>query len=256
MKFRDKYCVISGGTSGIGFAVARRMVLEGARVTVLGRDEHKGRTAIEALGPQTSFLACDVSDALAVDEAFDTIERRYGRFEYAVNNAGVTTPYESVSQLSADDWDRVMRINASGPLYCMRRELRCIRLAPGGAIVNVSSCAGVVPIPNQAAYVASKAAVNAVTQVAALENACDNDQGFAVRVNAVAPGPTLGGMNSPERLAANPEGAKRKTDATAMKRFARPDEIAESILYLLSTESSYVTGAILGVDGGYHSGKS
>lgn len=255
MTFKDRNCVISGGTSGIGLVVAQQMVLAGANVIILGRDQNKGRKAIEILGSEAIFIVCDVSDSQSVDAAFDEIERRFEHLEFAVNNAGVTAPYAPISEISVSDWDRVMRINASGPLYCLRRELKCIRRAQGGAIVNVSSCAGVVAIAHQAAYTASKAAVNALTQVAAMENATDDEQGFAVRVNAVAPGPTLGGMNSLERLAANPVGTQRKKDATAMKRFANPEEIANSIMYLLSSKSSYITGTILSVDGGYHIGK-
>jgi len=119
----------------------------------------------------------------------------------------------------------------------------------------VSSCAGVMPMANQAAYVASKTALNALTQVAAMENACDSESRFAVRVNALAPGPTLGGMNSPERLAAHPENTQRKRDVTAMKRFAQPEEIADAIVFLLSKRSSYITGTVLSADGGYHIGK-
>ncbi|AKM04214.1 MULTISPECIES: SDR family NAD(P)-dependent oxidoreductase [Burkholderia cepacia complex] len=256
MMFNGKTCVISGGTSGIGLAVAERMVREGARVVILGRDGDKGRRVVEHLGPAAAFVACDVGDLASVEAAFDEIERRFEHFELAVNNAGVTAPYGPVAQISAASWEHVLRVNVSGPLYCMRRELQCIGRSPGGAIVNVSSCAGVVPIPNQAAYVASKAALNALTQVAAMESACDDGaDSYAVRVNAVAPGPTYGGMNSPERLAANPERTRLKAASTAMKRFAEPEEIAGSVVYLLGGESSYVTGTILNVDGGYQAGK-
>ena len=255
MTFNGKTCVISGGTSGIGLAVAERMVHEGAYVVMLGRDGDKGRRAVERLGSSAAFVACDVGDLASVEAAFDEIEHRFEHFELAVNNAGVTAPYGPVSQISAASWEHVLRVNVSGPLYCMRRELQHIRRLHGGAIVNVSSCAGVVPIPNQAAYVASKAALNALTQAVAMECACDSADGYAVRVNAVAPGPTYGGMNSPERLAANPERAKRKAASTAMKRFAKPEEIAGSVVYLLGRESSYVTGTILNVDGGYQAGK-
>ena len=125
----------------------------------------------------------------------------------------------------------------------------------GGSIVNVSSCAGVMAMPFQAAYVASKAALNALTQVVAMENACDRDGMHAVRVNAVAPGPIMGGMNSPERLAANPTGTKRKINATAMKRFGEADEVARAVLFLLGKEACFITGSVLSVDGGYHIGK-
>ncbi|WP_338001255.1 SDR family oxidoreductase [Pseudomonas brassicae] len=255
MEWKGKNIVITGGSSGIGLVLAQRLVEAQARVVLLGRSEEKGRAALETLSGDVDFIACDVADATAVQAAFGALQRRLGGLDHAVNAAGVTAPYAPISELNPADWARVMTINSHGPLYCLQQELRLISAKPGGSIVNVSSCAGVVPMPYQAAYVASKAALNALTQVAAMENACDGHGRHAVRVNAVAPGPTLGGMNTPERLQANPSGTQRKIAVTAMKRFAQPQEVADAVLYLLGGASSYITGTILSVDGGYHIGK-
>lgn len=255
MQFAGKTVAVTGGTNGIGLAIAQRLAVEGAQVVVLGRSAQKGQAALDVLGGQGSFIACDVAEAGAVRDAFAQIEARFGGLDHAVNAAGVTAPYAPVAQLNVSDWERVMRINLHGPLYCLQQELRLIAMKAGGAIVNVSSCAGVMPMPNQAAYVASKAALNALTQVVAMENACDRDGRHAVRVNAVAPGPILGGMNAPERLAANPAGTQRKINATVMKRFGEADEVADAVLFLLGASASYITGTVLSVDGGYHIGK-
>ena len=255
MHFNGKTVAVTGGSSGIGLMVARRLIAQGARVVILGRSQEKGRAALQELGDQAAFLTCDVADAASVNDAFSQVEARFGGLDHAVNAAGVTAPYAPIAELQTQDWDGVMRINIHGPLYCLQHELRMVSAKPGGSIVNVSSCAGVMAMPNQAAYVASKAALNALTQVAAMEHACDRDGRFAVRVNAVAPGPILGGMNSPERLKANPMGTQRKIDATVMKRFGEPDEVADAVLFLLGDTSSYITGSILSVDGGYHIGK-
>jgi NAD(P)-dependent dehydrogenase (short-subunit alcohol dehydrogenase family) len=125
----------------------------------------------------------------------------------------------------------------------------------GASIVNVSSCAGLLGVAAQSAYSTSKAALNMLTQVCALECAETMPGRHQIRVNAVCPGPTLGGMNSQERLRANPEATQHKIQVTAMKRFASPQEIADTILWLLSDSSSYVTGIVLPVDGGYSAGK-
>ncbi|MGE8112739.1 MULTISPECIES: SDR family NAD(P)-dependent oxidoreductase [Pseudomonas] len=255
MLFEGKIIAVTGGTNGIGLVVAQRLVSEGARVVVLGRSLEKGRAALQLLGERAAFIACDVADAATVRDAFGDIEVRFGGLDHAVNAAGVTAPYAAVADLQVEDWDRVMRINLHGPLYCLQQQLRLVARQAGGAIVNVSSCAGVMAMPNQAAYVASKTALNALTQVAAMENARDRDGRHAVRINAVAPGPILGGMNSPERLAASPANTQRKINATAMKRFGQADEVADAVLFLLGANASYITGSVLSVDGGYHIGK-
>lgn len=255
MGFAGKTSVIVGGTSGLGFAIAQKLVELGSRVAIMGRDKEKGEAAAAGIGDGAHFIECDVSDYRRVDAAFDELANKFQSLHFAINNAGVSGPHLPIRLMDPTVWERLMIVNCSGAFFCLRREIELIRRAPGGAIVNVSSCAGVLGVPNQAAYVASKAGLNLLTQVAAIENATDHDRGYAVRVNAVAPGPILGGMNTPERLAANPENTRRKIDVTAMKRFAQPEEVADSVLYLLGPGAAYVTGAILDVDGGYHAGK-
>jgi NAD(P)-dependent dehydrogenase (short-subunit alcohol dehydrogenase family) len=256
MMFRDKTVVVTGGSSGIGLAIAHRLIQEQAAVILLGRDTSKGREAEERLGSGARFIACDIASPTAVQRAFNEIGEAYDRLDFAVNNAGVTTAYGPIEQIDVAEWDRAISINLSGMFYCLQQELRMISHHPSGAVVNISSCAGLLAVPNQAAYVTSKASIHALTQVAALEFGEAREGRCAVRVNAVAPGPTLGGMNTPERLAAHPANTQRKLNATAMRRFAEADEIASAVLWLLGREASYVTGVVLPVDGGYGAGKT
>lgn len=255
MQFHGKTVTVTGGTNGIGLIIAQRLQAEGAHVAVLGRSVERGRAALDVLGRKATFIVCDVSEPAAVRDAFAEVEACFGHLDHAVNAAGVTAPYAAVADLQVQDWEKVMRINLHGPLYCLQQELRLIAAKAGGSIVNVSSCAGVMAMPYQAAYVASKAALNALTKVTAMENACNRNGHHAVRINAVAPGPIMGGMNSPERLKANPTSTQRKINATVMKRFGEADEVADAVLFLLSTRSRYITGSVLSVDGGYHIGK-
>jgi len=251
----DKTCLVTGGTSGIGFCVAERLVGNGCRVFITGRNADKGKAAEKRLGSYGTFIPCDITEADDVEALFDTIEHEADHLDYAVNNSGITAPKGLVVDLDIAAWNQVIATNLTGQLRCMQRELAIMHRRIGGAIVNVSSCAGVVPIPGQAAYVVSKAALNSLSQVAAIEAAKDQEGRYSVRVNAVAPGPTSGGMNSPERLQADPEGTARKVSVTAMKRFAKPEEIADPILFLLSEAAGYITGSVVSVDAGYHSGK-
>ncbi|WP_215755192.1 SDR family NAD(P)-dependent oxidoreductase [Acetobacter sp. P5B1] len=255
MAFNGKILTITGGSGGIGTAVAKRFTDAGGTVLLLGRSEEKGRATEKACGPGATFIRCDVSNADDVANVFEMIDAEYGGIDFAVNNAGVTTPYVSLDKVEVSDWRKVLSINLDGVFYAMKHQLPMLIRRQGSAIVNVSSCAGVVPIPMQAAYVASKSAVNALTRATALEYATESGGLFPVRINAVAPGPTLGGMNTPERLAAHPQNTERKRNSTAMRRFGTPDEIVNVIEWLLSDKSSFVTGQVISPDGGYNAGK-
>lgn len=255
MAFTGKIGVVTGGTHGLGVVLVEQLVKAGARLIVVGRNTEAGNQLAQRMSGAIRFVTCDVSDEAQVAQLFSDIAKQEGKLHFAVNNAGMTAPRAPIQSLDISAWKQILDVNLNGALLCLKQELLLISKAAGGAIVNVSSCAGVLPIPNQAAYSVSKAALNCLTQVAAIENAKDHDDHYAVRVNAIAPGPILGGMNTPERLAANPEATKQKLAVTAMGRMAAPEEIVSSILYLLSDASSYMTGTILNTDGGYSIGK-
>lgn len=253
--FTGKVCLVTGGTHGIGLRVSERLIEAGAELIALGRGESRGQEMAERLGSRCRFLTCDVADANQVEQVFRTIRNDYPRLDCAFNNAGITAQSASVVDSCSTDWSNVIGINITGTYECMKHELRIMQAQGArGAIVNTSSCAGVVPLAGQMAYSVSKQAINTMTQVASIENAQFEDGG-CIRVNAIAPGPILGGMNTQERLQASPDNTRRKIGVTSMKRFGTQDEVANAVLWLLSDEASYVTGTILSVDGGYASGK-
>ncbi|RJE77176.1 alcohol dehydrogenase [Pseudoalteromonas sp. MSK9-3] len=254
MKFLGKIALVVGGTRGLGLTIAKHITAQGAVCYITGRNVEDGEQAAKELGDNGRFVMCDATDLGAVENLFSIIKQEHGKLDLAVNNAGVTTPRSEIIDLDYAEWKRVLEINLLGPLLCMSHEMK-LMAQDGGAIVNTSSCAGLMGVPQQSVYSTSKAALNTLTQVAAIECAQETENRKQIRVNAVCPGPTLGGMNTEERLKANPEGTKHKFKVTAMKRFAHADEVASAVTWLLSDESSYITGSIVPVDGGYSAGK-
>lgn len=256
MNFAGKIALVIGGTRGIGLDVSKKLIEAGCICYITGRNEDDGLTAQSMLGERCTFVRSDVTDEASVAALFEVIEGTHGRLDLAVNNAGVTSKHAFIRDMDFADWKRVLEINLLGPLLLLKHETNLMARHPGGAIVNVSSCAGLLGVARQSAYSTSKAALNMLTQVCAIESAMtDEPDRHPIRVNAVCPGPTLGGMNSEERLAANPESTRHKLQVTAMKRFAQPGEISSAILWLLSDASSFMTGTVLPVDGGYSAGK-
>lgn len=255
MSYTGKVALVSGGTRGIGFNVSKILIEKGVFCYITGRNKEDGLNAQEKLGSNSHYVQLDVTNERAVIELFDLIRKEHGRLDLAVNNAGITTKRASVQELDLNEWNHVLQVNLIGPLLLMSHQIRLMTLGEKGSIVNVSSCGGISGQPRQSAYSTSKAALNMLTQVAAVESANPPKGKSVVRINAVCPGPTLGGMNTEERLRANPASTEEKIQSTAMKRFAKPEEITAAILWLLSEESSYVTGTLLSVDGGFTAGK-
>ncbi len=243
---RGQRFVISGGASGIGLAVARLALQRGARVALLDRDAEARAAAARSLGEDAMALDCDVADAGAVGRAVAEAAGRLGGIDALVNSAGIDL-LASLDDMQEADWARVLAVNLTGPMLLCRAVLPHLRRAGGGTIVNVSSGAGLSPLPERTAYCAAKAGVIMFGKALAIEAAPDG-----IRVNAVCPGAIDTPLfrtsyeNAPDPAAALESIRQRY----ALRRIARPDEVAEAVLYLSSTASSYVTGTALAVDGG------
>jgi NAD(P)-dependent dehydrogenase (short-subunit alcohol dehydrogenase family) len=241
---------VTGGASGIGLAVARLALQRGAQVCIVDRDAPALARATRELGAGAEGIACDVAEAAQVAAAVSEAARRMGRLDAVVNAAGVDH-LEPLEQITDADWARTLAVNLTGPMLVCRAAVPHLRSAGGGTIVNVSSAAGLVPIPGRSAYCASKAGVIMLGKALAMELAADN-----IRVNAVCPGAVDTPLfRTSYEDAADPAGALQAIrNRYALRRVAQPEELAEAVLYLSSPASSYVTGTAHAVDGGrsYH----
>jgi len=246
-RFAGKVALVTGGASGIGRAAARLLAREGARVAVADLDEAGGAAACRQIadaGGEATFVRADVGDAASVRAMIEAVVARYGRLDCAFNNAGVAAPFAPLADFDEAAFDRILTTNLKGVWLCLKHEIPVMRAQGGGTIVNTSSGTTMTALVGTGPYAASKAGIIQLTRVAALECA---DAGL--RVNCILPGMT---RTPPieRRFAANPGEEAQKAAQYPLGRIAQPEEIAEAATWLLSDQSSFVTGHALVVDGG------
>jgi len=237
--------LVTGGGSGIGRATALLLGERGAQVLVADIDEAAAHATARAIGAAAISVRVDVADDSSVEAMVATAVDRFGVLDWACNIAGIAPDPKPFTEHSHDEWQRTIDVNLSGVFFCMQHELRQMSTQDrGGAIVNMSSGAGLVPAPGQPQYTAAKHGVLGLTKQAAQEFAATG-----IRVNAVLPGQT---ETVPMRayLDALPDNGERMLKRLPMKRMASPMEIAQAVVWLCSDEASYVNGDSLVVDGG------
>jgi NAD(P)-dependent dehydrogenase (short-subunit alcohol dehydrogenase family) len=239
-----KVALVTGAARGIGLATARRFLAEGWRVALLDIEDALLRDAVTSLGrpDDTLSLACDVADAQAVNEAIDAVATRFGRLDALVNNAGVAT-FAPLLETTNEDWNRILAVNLTGPFLCTKAAVPLMRTHGGGAIVNITSISAVRASTLRSAYGTSKAGLAHLTKQLAVELAS-----AGIRVNAVAPGPVETAM---AKAVHTPAIRADYHDAIPLNRYGLEDELAEAIFFLSCDRSSYITGQMLAVDGGF-----
>jgi NAD(P)-dependent dehydrogenase (short-subunit alcohol dehydrogenase family) len=244
-----KAAVVTGAGHGIGRSVALRLAGEGAAVTIGDIDAVAAREVAEEVvagGGRAIARPADVSRAADVEALTQAAAAEFGRLDIVVNNAGIAVS-GSVTDISEQDWDRVLAVNLKGVWLGMRFGVPLMRESGGGAIVNLSSVQALLGFPGWAAYAATKGAIISLTQQAAVEYAAD-----AIRVNCVAPGTIMTPMN--ERIfqtAPDPDALINSWNSMhALGRFGQPEEVAAAVAYLASADASFITGVCLPVDGG------
>jgi NAD(P)-dependent dehydrogenase (short-subunit alcohol dehydrogenase family) len=236
--------LVTGAARGIGLATAKRFLAEGWGVALLDieRELLDGAVAAIANPDQTLALDCDVSDAAAVRAAIDEVGRRFGRLDALVNNAGVAV-FAPLLETSDEDWNRVLAVNLTGPFICTKAAAPLMREHGGGAVVNITSISAVRASTLRSAYGTSKAGLAHLTKQLAVELAS-----LGIRVNGVAPGPVDTAM---AKAVHTPEIRADYHDAIPLNRYGLETELAEAIFFLSCDRSSYITGQILAVDGGF-----
>ena len=251
-RLQGKIAIVTGGANGIGQAVCRRFTEEGATVVVADINVAGGQALAAELGGAAEFVELDVRAEAGWASLMDGVLARYGRLDVLVNNAGIlaTTRYQSIDDIGLDEWKAVQEVNAQGVFLGCRAGVKAMKLGGGGAIVNLSSIAGLVATPGIVAYGASKGAVRQLTKSIAIDCA---RKGYGIRVNSVHPGliDTDMGDKSMGMGGADPvENRKKRVSATPMGETGEPLDIANGILFLASDEAKHMTGAELVIDGG------
>jgi NAD(P)-dependent dehydrogenase (short-subunit alcohol dehydrogenase family) len=238
---------VTGAASGIGRATAVAFAREGANVVVADIDQQGNQDTarmIEDLGGQTIAVGCDVTRSEDVQAALTKTVDRFGRLDYAFNNAGAEQHPKPTVDITEEEWDRIITINLRSVFLCLKYEIPLLLQHAGGAIVNTSSGAGIKVFGRGAAYAAAKHGVVGLTKDAALDYASSN-----IRINAICPG-IIDTEMMDRFTGGTPEERDRVIAQEPIGRMGRPEEIAATVVWLCSPAASFVTGHAMVADGG------
>lgn len=244
-EFTGKAGLVTGAAGGIGRATAIAFGNEGASVVVSDIESMRSQAEetvrmVKEAGGESIFVPADVSNSTSVKDLISTTVETYGRLDFAHNNAGVLVG-GFVADISEEDFDKIISVDLKGVFLCMKEEINYMKQHGGGAIINTASEAGLVGTPQAGAYVAAKHGVVGLTKTAAGEYA-----NFGIRINGIAPG----AVGTPMVLDMPQEVQDSLLAPQPLNRMADPAEVAHSVVFLASDKASFITGAILSIDGG------
>jgi NAD(P)-dependent dehydrogenase (short-subunit alcohol dehydrogenase family) len=249
ISFDNKVALVTGAGSGLGLATAKAFAEAGASVVLADSDESSIRSAAGALRASNyNALAihCDVTDDAQIEAMVEQTVATFGRLDAAYNNAGIQNVLADTADATREDFDRVTAVNLRGVWSCMKYELQQMQKQGSGAIVNCSSIGGIIGGAGRGTYHAAKYGVIGLTTSAALEYAAQG-----IRVNAVCPGLFDTPMSDRMKAAGQTEALKAMLEKVPIARLGRPEELADTVLWLCSSAASMVVGHALVVDGGY-----
>jgi meso-butanediol dehydrogenase / (S,S)-butanediol dehydrogenase / diacetyl reductase len=244
MNFLDQVVLVTGGASGMGAACARAFAAFGAKVVIIDRNQTLGQVVATEIGAELELG--DISDSSFCDAIVQRCLEKFSKIDVLVNAAGIIVR-SSGMDTTDEAWHKIMNVNVSGSFFMARAALRIMKAQRSGAIVNFGSIWGDLGAAGVAAYCASKGAIHNLTRALALEHAQDG-----IRINAVCPGEVNTPMLQAERNEAVTQALLEKLAATVpMGRLAEPEEIARVVLFLASSDASYMTGSLVTVDAGF-----
>ncbi len=246
-RLNGKVALVVGGSTGIGRATAIAFGQAGAKVVVAGRGKERGKETealVQQTGVEALFIETDVTSDRSVSALIEQTVEKFGHIDAAFNNAGIEGKVAPIAETTEADFDSIIDTNLKGVYLALKYQVSHMLKNGGGTIVNTASIGGVVGFPNTAIYCASKHAVIGLTKTVALELAESN-----IRVNAIAPGAVQTGLLN--RMSGSEEATQGVAQSIPMKRIGKPEEIADAVVWLCSSEASYLTGHTLIIDGGF-----
>jgi NAD(P)-dependent dehydrogenase (short-subunit alcohol dehydrogenase family) len=247
ISFKGKVAFVTGAASGMGLAASKAFAAAGAAVALVDYNLKAAEDVAEDItsnGQKAIGIQCDVSNEQQVSDSVRKTVETLGSLDLAFNNAGIQLPYKDTSEVTTEEFNRVMDVNLRGVWLCMKYELQQMRRQNGGAIVNNSSIGGLNGGPGMGPYHATKHGVLGLTKSAALENAKKG-----IRINAVCPGLIMTPMIN-KMIEDKPDILEMFTAAVPMGRAGKPEEVASAVIYLCSSQAGFITGQYLVIDGG------